>query len=66
MRYFIGTHLCQKSLYSDDAKSVPLYREYNPNAKTGTHNYTTKKSEHDFLVKNGWKNEGIGWYGCAN
>lgn len=40
--------------YSDDNKTVPLYRQYNPyvdpNAKTnnsGSHNYTTDKSEND-------------------
>ena len=49
--------------YSDDAKGVPLYREYNPNAKTGTHNYTTKQSEHRYLTSHGWRDEGIGWYG---
>lgn len=43
--------------------SVPLYRQYNPHAKTGTHNYTTSKAENDSLVKAGWKAEGIGWYG---
>jgi len=44
---------------------VPLYRQYNPNAKTGSHNYTTKKAENDALVRLGWKAEGIGWYGVA-
>lgn len=42
---------------------MPLYREYNPNAITGTHNYTADKAEHDNLVAAGWKDEGIGWYG---
>lgn len=42
--------------------SVPLYRQYNPNAKSGSHNYTTSKSENDFLVRIGWKPEGISWY----
>ncbi|MBE6466897.1 S8 family serine peptidase [Denitrobacterium detoxificans] len=49
--------------YSDTAKSVPLYRQYNPNAKSGSHNYTTSKSENDMLVRVGWRAEGIGWYG---
>ena len=49
--------------YSDDAKGVPLYRQYNPNAKAGSHNYTTNKAENDMLVRVGWKAEGIGWYG---
>ena len=51
--------------YSDEHKSVPLYREYNPNAVTGTHNYTTDKAEHDKLVSLGWRDEGIGWYGIT-
>ena len=50
--------------YSDDAKGVPLYRQYNPNAITGSHNYTISKNENDFLVSVGWRAEGIGWYGC--
>ncbi len=49
--------------YSDDSKSVPLYRQYNPNAETGTHNYTMNKAENDWLVSIGWNEEGIGWYG---
>ena len=50
--------------YSDDAKSVPLYREYNPNMVKCNHNYTTNKKEHDALTTLlGWKDEGIGWYG---
>jgi hypothetical protein len=50
--------------YSDEKHTVPLYREYNPNAYSCNHNYTTNKKEHDALVKNlGWKDEGIGWYG---
>ena len=49
--------------YSDDDKGVPLYRQYNPNAATGSHNYTANKKENDALVKMGWQEEGIGWYG---
>ncbi len=45
--------------------SVPLYRQYNPNAKSGTHNYTTNKSENDSLVRAGWRAENIGWYGVG-
>ena len=55
---------------SDDAKSVPLYRQFNPNVQpwasknnSGSHNYTTSKVENDKLVKTGWREEGIGWYG---
>ena len=56
--------------YSDDNKGVPLYRQYNPyvdpNAATnnsGSHNYTTDKTENDYLVSVGWREEGIAWYG---
>jgi Bacterial surface proteins containing Ig-like domains len=51
--------------YSDDNKAIPLYRELNPNAVTGTHNYTTDKDEHDALITAGWTDEGIGWYGVS-
>ncbi len=50
------------SWYSDPGKSVPLYREYNPNQFSCNHNYTTSKEEHDYLVGVGWRDEGIGWY----
>lgn len=49
--------------YSDPAKTVPIYREYNPNAFSCNHNYTREKAENDYLVKLGWHYEGIGWYG---
>lgn len=48
--------------YSDDAKEIPLYRQYNPNAEAGSHSYTTSKAEKDNLVKAGWRAEGISWY----
>lgn len=57
--------------YSDDAKGVALYRQFNPNVQpsaptnnSGSHNYTTSKSENDNLVKAGWRAEGVGWYGA--
>ena len=44
-------------------KSVPVLREYNPNAKAaGAHNYTINPAENDFLVSVGWIDEGIGWF----
>ena len=50
--------------YSDEKEEVPLYREYNPNAYSCNHNYTTNRKEHDYLVGTlGWHDEGIGWYG---
>lgn len=42
--------------------SLPLYRQYNPYAKSGSHNYTTSKAENDSLVRAGWKGEGVAWY----
>ncbi len=52
--------------YSDDAKGVPLYRQYNPHARTGTHNYTASESENGHLLAVGWRGEGIGWYGVGD
>lgn len=56
--------------YSDDAQGVALYRQFNPyvnpNAyynNSGSHNYTMNKVENDWLVSQGWREEGIGWYG---
>ena len=49
--------------YSDDAKTVPIYRVYNPNAKAGAHHFTMSKDEVASLVKAGWKDEGIAWFG---
>ena len=45
--------------------AVPLWRQYNPYAETGTHNYTADVEERDHLVSLGWHDEGIGWYGYA-
>ena len=46
-----------------EQEGVPLYRQYNPYAATGSHNYTLSKGENDALVTMGWIAEGIGWYG---
>ena len=51
--------------YSSDRRLVPLYRQYNPNARTGTHNYTASGGERDHLLRVGWRDEGIGWYGTT-
>ncbi len=53
------------SMYTpqEDVNSQPVYRQYNPNEYANNHNYTTSKTENDTLVKLGWKDEGIGWYG---
>ena len=46
--------------------SVPLYRQYNPYATTGTHNYTTSEEENNALVRAGWEEEGTAWYGISD
>ena len=38
----------------------PVYRLYNRG--TGDHHYTKNKHEKDYLLQNGWEDEGIGWY----
>lgn len=48
--------------YSDENEGVPLYRQYNPNAEAGAHNYTASVTERDYLVYTGWRDEEIGWY----
>ena len=49
--------------YSDPAKTIPLYRQYNPYAFSNNHNYTVSTDERDMLVGLGWIDEGIAWYG---
>ena len=49
--------------YSDESEGVPVYRQYNPYATTGTHNYTTDEEENNKLIGLGWNGEKIGWYG---
>ncbi|WP_341476077.1 InlB B-repeat-containing protein [Bifidobacterium simiarum] len=44
----------------DTPGARPVYREYN--RRTGNHNWTLNKAEHDMLVRLGWKNEGVAWY----
>ncbi len=51
--------------YSDDARTIPLYRQYNPNEFANNHNYTSSQGENDYLVSIGWRAEGIGWYGVG-
>lgn len=45
--------------------AVPIYRQYNPYATTGTHNYTTSKVERDSLLAAGWNDEDVAWYGIG-
>ncbi|PJM75551.1 hypothetical protein CSQ87_03775 [Bifidobacterium simiarum] len=46
------------------AGAKPVYREYN--RRTGNHNWTLNKAEHDMLVRLGWKGEGVAWYAPAS
>ena len=54
--------------YSDESQGTALYRLYNPNAsglyEAGGHHYTKSVNEKNDLINAGWKDEGIGWYGC--
>ena len=45
--------------------SIPLYRQYNPNAAAGAHNFTTSRTENDWLATMGWRPEGVAWYGVS-
>ena len=55
------------SWYSDENETVPVYRDYNPNAPANNHNYTVNQKEHEALVeKYHWTDEGIGWYALAS
>lgn len=56
----IGWYSCEAS---DAINGAPLYRQYNANQYAWNHNFTTSFKETDFLTKNGWKDEGIAWYG---
>jgi hypothetical protein len=49
--------------YSDTEKGMPMYRQLNPYAFAGAHNYTCGVHERDVLISRGWKDEGIGFYG---
>ena len=51
--------------YSDDAKGAPVYRLYNPNAKSGAHHFTISAAEQKAVKDAGWTDEGIGWFALA-
>jgi len=42
-----------------DQVSYKIFRLYNPNAKSGSHFYTTSADEKKSLVKKGWRYEGV-------
>lgn len=44
------------------AGTTPVYRAYNPNSKSGEHDFTTDLSYHNKLISMGWRDEGIAWY----
>lgn len=50
---------------SDDNRSFPLQRQYNPYAHTGTHNYTLNLGEASYLISRGRRDEGVAWYGIG-
>ena len=45
-----------------NAGRAPLYREYNPNARSGAHNFTLNAAEDRYLGTIGWHREGTAWY----
>ena len=49
--------------YSAGSDGVPLYRVFNPYVTLNPHHYTDSLEECAFLESNGWKVEGISWYG---
>ena len=49
--------------YSAGSDGVPLYRVFNPYVTLNPHHYTDSLEECEFLESNGWKVEGISWYG---
>lgn len=50
------------AFYSDDNHTIEIKREYNPNAYTGTHNYTGDGKEDTALTRIGWLGEGTHFY----
>ena len=49
--------------YSAGTDGVPLYRVFNPYVTLNPHHYTDSLEECDFLESNGWRVDGISWYG---
>uniref|UniRef100_UPI0004898023 hypothetical protein n=2 Tax=Eubacterium cellulosolvens TaxID=29322 RepID=UPI0004898023 len=49
--------------YSDDNKTVPIYRVFCPFITSGSHHFTAGKNEVKHLISVGWIDEKIGWYG---
>ncbi len=49
----------QITVLQQNAGSANAYRLYNPNS--GEHFYTEELKERDYLIKIGWRDEGVGW-----
>ncbi|MGG5318854.1 hypothetical protein [Enterococcus sp. AZ072] len=41
---------------------IPVYRAYNPNTKSGAHNFTINLNEQRHLIQVGWKDEKVAFY----
>ncbi|GBG96759.1 membrane protein [Lactococcus termiticola] len=54
------------AFYSDAKQGKADYRLYNPAAGVGSHFTTSSSYERDQLIKQGWKYEGIAWYGTTD
>lgn len=50
---------------ADTSQSVPVYRVYNPGARSGSHHYTVNFNEVSALTRRGWNYEGIAWYASS-
>lgn len=50
---------------TEAAQTLTMHRLCNPNAASGTRNYTTSLAENDLLARAGWVPEDIGWYAVS-
>ena len=55
----LWSNIVDVTVIYDPDSTDSMFRLYNPNS--GEHFYTASKTEHDGLVKLGWKDEGEGW-----
>lgn len=49
-----------------DVDRTRVYRQYNPYAVTGAHNFTTSYPEVRALTSQKWEDEGVAWYGVSS
>ena len=47
------------AFYSSNNPLIGIYREYNPNSKSGGYHYTADENEDKQLGSLGWKREGV-------